>query len=92
MSEERSAPVWYGVCGHWTSDWSKLKRAGVPAALAAADPALAARMAGMAGIPICPIDGAPGYHASPAWWSEVDEFEAAGHPGYGEHVAAMELP
>lgn len=85
-------PVWYGVCGHWTADWSKLKRAGVPAELAQANPALAARLKGKGGLPVCPIDGAPGYHAAASWWADVDAYEAEGNPGYRASVEALELP
>lgn len=63
-------PVWYGVCGHWTSDWSKLLE-GPP--------------------PLCPIHRAPGFHAEPTWWADVDKYEADGHPGYRADVEALEL-
>lgn len=63
--------VWYGICGHWTDDWTKLQGVGVPR---------------------CPIDGAPGYHASPTWWADVDRYEADGHPGYRAKVMALRIP
>lgn len=65
------SPVWYGTCGHWTADWSKLKRGGVP---------------------LCPIDGSPGFHGDDDWWAQVDAYEANGHPGYRKKVEALEIP
>lgn len=38
------------------------------------------------GPPLCPIDGAPGYHADETWWPSVDRYEADGHPGYRAKV------
>lgn len=70
MTDER-APVWYGTCGHWTSDWAKLRTPGIPT---------------------CPLDGAPGFHASETWWQDVDAYEADGHPGYRKSVEALEIP
>lgn len=70
-AREPRNPVWYGTCGHWTSDWSKL---------------------GHGPVPLCPLDGAPGFHAEPTWWRDVDAYEAAGHPGYRARVEALELP
>ena len=64
-------PVWYGMCGHWTADWSKLTAPGVPA---------------------CPLDGSPGFHAEPTWWADVDRYEADSHPGYRAEIEAKELP
>ena len=70
MTDERS-PVWYGTCGHWTADWSKLR---VP------------------GIPTCPLDGAPGFHAcdctNPGCCEDCPRDERCGHnvgafPYYG---------
>lgn len=63
-------PVWYGRCGHWTEDWSTLRRSGVPT---------------------CPIDGAPGFHADESWWPSVDDYEADGHPGYRAKVEALRI-
>lgn len=71
IEAEVASPVWYGMCGHWTSDWSKLKRDTVP---------------------LCPLDGSPGFHAEETWWQDVDAYEAAGHPGYREKIEALELP
>jgi hypothetical protein len=38
------------------------------------------------GVPRCPIDGAPGFHADETWWPSVDRYEADGHPGYRAQV------
>lgn len=38
------------------------------------------------GVPLCPIDGAPGFHADETWWPSVDRYEADGHPGYRAQV------
>ena len=38
------------------------------------------------GIPLCPLDGAPGFHADETWWPSVDRYEADGHPGYRARV------
>lgn len=43
------------------------------------------------GVPRCPIDGAPGFHADETWWPSVDEYEANGHPGYRAEVEALRI-
>lgn len=43
------------------------------------------------GVPLCPIDGAPGFHADETWWPSVDEYEANGHPGYRAEVEALRI-
>jgi len=44
------------------------------------------------GVPVCPLDGRPGFHAEPTWWADVDRYEADGHPGYRARVEALEIP
>lgn len=48
-------------------------------------------LAGGGGIPKCPIDGAPGFHADETWWPSVDAYEANGHPGYRAEVEALRI-
>lgn len=43
------------------------------------------------GIPKCPVDGAPGFHADETWWPSVDAYEANGHPGYRAEVEALRI-
>lgn len=43
------------------------------------------------GIPLCPIDGAPGFHSDGDWWKQVDAYEAKGNPGYRAKVEAMRI-
>lgn len=43
------------------------------------------------GVPLCPIDGAPGFHADATWWPSVDAYEQAGHPGYRAEVEALRI-
>lgn len=59
--------LWYGGCGYWTADWSKL----------------ANTQADRRGVPLCPGCGAPGFIADKSkWWDGAKQFEQDGHPGY----------
>lgn len=43
------------------------------------------------GPPRCPVDGSPGFHVDDQWWSDVDAYEADGHPGYRAEVEALRI-
>lgn len=44
------------------------------------------------GLPVCPLDGSPGFHAPGDWWQAVDRFEAEGNPGYRAKIEAKRIP
>lgn len=75
----RPPTLWYGLCGMWTDDWSKLNDT----------------KGDGTGIPCCPGCGAVGFVEDvQTWWLNVDAYEAGGtdgrnpHPGYRKEVEA----
>jgi hypothetical protein len=56
-------PVWYGMCGHWTADWSKLKRGSVPLCPLDSRPGFHAEETWWQDIDAYEADGHPGYRA-----------------------------
>lgn len=43
------------------------------------------------GVPLCPLDGAPGFHSDGKWWEQVDAYESKGNPGYRAEVEALRI-